>query len=133
MIWMIISILMGMKAILLAIILFSTAAKAQTYRYYFLDIRATGKVGVAVMPEKNLNYGDIDSLVCERSMNDKGREIVKEKIYGSYTELFNRLSAHGLEFVQFAYLPTVGGATQLIGGSMPNNFAVFRKLIIKPS
>lgn len=114
-------------------LLLSAATKAQTYQYYFLDIRATGKVGVAVIPEKNLNYGDIDSLVCERSTNDKGREVVKEKIYGSYTELFNRLSAHGLEFVQFVYLPTVGGATQLIGGSMPNNFAVFRKLIIKPS
>lgn len=119
--------------LLVFLLLLASSAKAQTYQYYFLDIRATGKLGVAVMPEKNLNYGDIDSLVCDRSANDKGREIVKEKIYGSYTELFNRLSAHGLEFVQFAYLPTVGGATQLIGGSMPNNFAVFRKLIIKPS
>lgn len=72
-------------------------------------------------------YADIDSLVCARSTDNRGKEIVKERKYGDYSEVFNKLSAAGLEFVQFANLPTIGGGTALIGGEIRMNYMVWRK------
>lgn len=117
-----------MKPIItLSLILIFGVAKAQTYRYYFLDIRATGKMEVAIIPENNIQYDDIDSLVCERSQSDRGKEIVKEKKYSSYSVLFNRLSAEGLEFVEFATVPKAGGATQVIGGPLMTTYMIWRR------
>jgi hypothetical protein len=114
-------------AIILSFLLLSTTVGAQTYRYYFFEVRATGKAEIAIKPESNTVYPDIDSLVCERLTDSRGKEQVKEKKYGSYSEAFNRLSAAGLEFFQFANLPTVGGGAAIIAGELRANYMVWRR------
>jgi hypothetical protein len=117
-----------MKAfIILCFLACATAATAQTYKYYFIEIRATGKAEIALKPEGNIVYSDIDSLVCERSTDNRGKEQVKEKRYSSYSEAFNKLSSAGLEFFQFANLPTFGGGTAIIAGEMRANYMVWRR------
>jgi hypothetical protein len=102
---------------------------AQAYKYYFIEVRATPKSDVITMPENQTLYPDIDSLVCERSVNDKGKEVVKEKKYRTYSEVFNKLSASGLEFYHFANIPKVGGAVEFISNSTNSTYMVWRKKI----
>jgi hypothetical protein len=109
------------------LVLSAKVSQGQTYRYYFLEVRATGKMEIAVKPEFDAQYPDIDSLVCVRTTDNRGKEIMKERKYLSYSDMFNKLSAAGLEFVQFAWLPTVGGGAQLIGGEMRVNYIVWRR------
>lgn len=119
-----------MKPIITLCFLFASyLSQAQSYRYYFLDIRPTGKMEVAIIPENNILYEDIDSLVCERSTNDRGKEVIREKKYPSYSALFNRLSAEGMEFVDFATIPKAGGAAQVIAGPLMTTYMIWRRRV----
>lgn len=116
-----------MKLIIFTLlILFTKTLSAQTYQYYFIESRATAKGEVAINPENNMLYSDVDSLLCERS-DIRGREVVKERKYPSYSDMFNRLSREGMEFIQFVYVSKIGGAAQLIAGSGQTVYMVWRK------
>lgn len=118
-----------MKILFVALLLFiSSASFSQTYEYYFIEFRPTGKAEIAVIPENNIVYRGLDSLLCERSEN-KGKEVVKEKRYPNYSTVFNMLSSKGLEFVQFVTAPKIGGATQMLTGSGDSNYMVWRRKI----
>lgn len=116
-----------MYKLFIVFLLISNFSYGQTYKYYFFEVRPTGKAEVAIKPEGNTLYADVDSLVCERSTDSRGKELVKEKKYGSYSEAFNKLSSAGLEFFQFANLPTFGGATQILAGEIRANYMVWRR------
>jgi len=116
------------KLIIVVAILLSFNSFSQKYNYYFLEIRSTGNVGIALKPQPECIYSDIDSLIVEKRTYDKhGVESISERKYKNYSEAFNALSKAGLEFVQFANLPTVGGATVYLVGEGRNNFVIFRK------
>lgn len=116
-----------MKTLFIAILLLiSTTSFSQSYEYYFIEFRPTGKAEIAVIPENNINYPGLDSLLCERSEN-KGKEVVKEKRYPNYSAVFNMLSSKGLEFVQFVTAPKIGGATQMLTGTGDSNYMVWRR------
>jgi hypothetical protein len=95
-----------MKKITLAyiIVVLAFAANAQgtmefnipIYKFYFIKIASQGKGSVIVIPEDNVFYPDIDTLIVDR----KGTKAVGKE-YHSYTEIFNALSKKYLEFVQF--------------------------------
>ena len=114
----------------LAGIFFTTNISAQTFQYYFLEIRTTGKAEVEITPESGVKYDDIDTLiVSKREPGKKGIDIVTGKKYESYSSAFNRLSRAGLEFVQFANLSTFGGGTALLAGDIRINYIIWRKKI----
>src|SRR5690348_12482168 len=103
-----------MKKILLCLSIFiSFCAAAQTkYQYYFIETRTTGKMGIELSPETGVTYSDIDTLiVASREVKKNGNTVITGKKYESYSAAFNALSAAGLEFVEFANLSTIGGAT----------------------
>lgn len=118
-----------MHKLFIVFLLISNFSYGQTYKYYFFEVRPTGKAEVAIKPEGNTVYADVDSLVCERSTDNRGKEHVKEKRYAGYSEAFNGLSGAGLEFVQFTNLPTVGGATQILAGEIRANYMVWRRRV----
>ncbi|MBI3137985.1 MAG: hypothetical protein HYZ15_05325 [Sphingobacteriales bacterium] len=119
------------KIISIALLLISISSIAQDkYQYYFIEMRNTGKGEVEVEPENQVVYDDIDSLlVTSREMNKRGIEEVKGRKYGSYTEVFNRLSREGLEFVQFANLGSFGGATAMLAGDIRINYLIWRRKV----
>ncbi len=105
----------------------STAAQDR-YQYYFIEIRTTGKAEIELAPENQVLYSDIDSLiVSSREKNKRGIEEVKGRKYDSYSAAFNRLSAAGLEFVQFTNLSSVGGATAALVGDIRVNYVIWRR------
>lgn len=121
-----------MKKIFIAIcIIISAAASAQTsYKYYFLEIRTTGKAEVEITPEMGVTYEDIDSIIVKsREIKKNGAVIITGVKYPSYSAAFNKLSSVGLEFVQFANLSTFGGATAFISGDIRINYVIWRKAI----
>lgn len=121
------------KLIFILLIIFAKGASAQSYQYYFIEIRATGKGDVEVQPELGVNYPDIDTLlVASRETKKNGAVIVTGKKYGSYSEVFNKLSATGLEFVQFSNLPTFGGATGAMLSDLRSNYAIWRRVRNQP-
>lgn len=104
-------------------------AQAQ-YKYYFFQIKITGKSEVQLIPEREILYPDIESLIIEkRDTSKKGTETVTAIRFQSYSEAFNKLSAAGLEFVQFTNLPTVGAGTAFLAGDMRVNYIIWRKKI----
>lgn len=116
---------------MLIILLISLSVKAtaqNSYQYYFIEVRPTGKGDVEVLPEHGVTYPDIDSLlVASRETKKNGAVITTGKKYASYTEVFNRLTAQGLEFVQFANLSSFGGATAMLATDMKVNYVIWRK------
>jgi len=110
--------------------IFSMAQKSLIYKYYFLEIRPTGRGEVEITPEMQVKYEDIDTLiVLKREMRKNGYENITGKKYSSYSSAFNILSNAGLEFVQFVYLPTYGGATGMLVSEMRINYIMWRKRI----
>lgn len=118
------------KLVLIGLLLFTKAAQAQ-YLYYFLEIKTTGKAQVELAPEMGVTYDDIDTLiVSNRETKKNGAVVVTGKKYESYSAAFNSLSAAGLEFVQFANLSTIGGATAFIAGDIRINYTIWRRRIL---
>lgn len=105
-------------------------ASADIYKYYFLMIKTTGKMGIEIEPEWGVTYEDIDSLIVEsREARKKGGFDISGKKYDSYSAMFNALSAAGLEFVEFASLSTVGGSAKVLVGDLRLNYVIWRKKI----
>lgn len=115
------------KVMIMLFVFLCIKANSQVYKYYFIEINTTSKAEVELSPEWGYKYEDIDSLVCKREIKSNGKEDYKGKKYKSYSEAFNALSAAGLEFVQFASLSTVGGATRLIAGDIKVGYTIWRK------
>lgn len=117
------------RIIFILLILISLDAAAQnTYKYYFIEIRPTGKGEIEVAPENGVNYPDIDTLlVASRETKKNGGVIVTGRRYNSYSDVFNRLSTEGLEFVQLASLSSFGGATAMLATDLKVNYVIWRK------
>lgn len=102
-----------MKTILLAIILvlfIGVSAHSQTkqvYQYYFFMIQDAKNV--VIMPDKEMVYPDIDSLIIEKREPKK----VTYRQFKSQTEAFNVLASKGLEFVQYVSNNTLFGVATL--------------------
>jgi hypothetical protein len=123
-----------MKKILIVIcILFAINATAQdTYQYYFVQGRPTGKLEVEVWPEKGIVYPDIDTLlVSKREKNKKGVEEIEGKKYESFSAFFNALATTGLEFVNYYKWNTAGGAAGVLGGRLEGDYFIFRKKVVR--
>lgn len=103
----------------------------EVYSYYFIEASPTGKLGIEVAPEKGIVYQEIDSLlVTERTVSRKGVPEVVGKKYGSFSEFFNLMGKHGLEFVNHYKWNVVGGGTSILAGRMEVDYFMFRKKII---
>lgn len=101
-------------------------------QYFFIEIRATGKMEVELQPEQGV-ISDIDSLlVASRETKKNGAVIVTGKKYESYTSAFNSLASAGLEFVQMANVSTVGGATAALVGDLRTNYMIWKRVLKAP-
>ncbi len=109
-------------------VLKSGAQNTQPVQYYFIEVRPTGKLEVELQPEMGTTYADIDSLlVATRETKKNGAIIITGKKYSSYSAAFNTLAGAGLQFVQFANLPTSGGATAALVGDLRITYMVWKK------
>lgn len=115
------------KLLCICLLFYSYTCCAQArYNYYFFSVRATGKAQV----EFSGTYAETDSILVENfEVNKKGDTTINYKKFKSYSDVFNRLGTIGLEYVQFASLPMVGGATRMLVGDIRIDWVIFRKKI----
>lgn len=119
-----------MKKMILSILLLASVPifAQKPVQFYFIEIRPTGKMEVELKAETGVTYPDIDSLLIGSSTTTKkGAVITTGKKYDSYTAAFNALSGAGLQFVQFANLSTMGGASALLTSDVKTIFTIWKK------
>lgn len=114
------------KLLLIALLLISVQAFTQTYKYYFFAVRPTGKAQVELTGQ----YPETDSILIEgMDVSKKNDTTYNYKKFANYSEVFNALSAIGLEYVEFRNLPMVGGATRMLVGDIRVDWVIFRKKV----
>lgn len=112
------------KVMIMLFVFLCIKANSQVYKYYFIEIGPNEDNKIILMSESGAIYRDIDSLLSK-----KEKKKIVGRVFESYTEVFNKLSIHGLEFVNFANLSTQGGAVGAILGSQPHGYFIWRKKI----
>lgn len=113
-----------MKYLISLILIIGGFTSFSQTKYFFFEVRATGKATI----ELKGNYPETDSVLIEKmEVSKRGDTTYTWKTFRSYSDAFNALSKLGMEYVEMANLPLVGGATSLFSGNLSQNYIIWRK------